>query len=211
MAVVDDAYGGVGSGPRGAAPVGPGGLLDPSTFPTNWRDESFQEEPAIARQPPMLSGPLDGDVHAEVLQDIRNAQARLPPASLRSVYSLGSGVVSSAGWQDPNDHGAGMGWRVYVTEPDGSRMGYGHMDPTSTPPTGASVQPGDLLGQYASPTNGHSSAPHVHVQRYDVRGSIVDPGGVSPLHGRSTMTAGFQTRGRMHPRPHQGVDWMARP
>jgi murein DD-endopeptidase MepM/ murein hydrolase activator NlpD len=167
----------------GRAPMIRGGLLDPSTFPPVLSDESTTAGPAIEPQPPLLSEPLDPDTHAEVLRDIQNAQVQLPLESPRSVFSMSRGVVSGAGWQNPGDHGAGMGWRVYVTEPDGSRIGYGHMDPASTPAAGISIQAGDPLGQYASPTNGHSSGPHVHVQRFDARGAIVDPGALSPLHG----------------------------
>jgi murein DD-endopeptidase MepM/ murein hydrolase activator NlpD len=248
---------GLGSG--SAAPNIRGGLLDPSTFPTDWSDEYRSDASAIPAQEPALSGqlnrevhaevlqdilaaqaklspltrpqaeesllppepsldrptpsmigPLDTDTHAEVLRDILSAHAQLPQVSARSVYSLGGGVVSGVGWQHPDNHGAGMGWRVYVTEPDGSRTGYGHMDPASTPRRGQRVQPGDLLGQYASPTNGRSTGPHVHVQRYDPRGNIVDPGQISPLHGPSIMGTRFNETDREHPYPHQGTDWRAR-
>ena len=160
-------FDGVSGGEDPDAASGPGsngptsGLLDPSTFPPAAPDKAapdgsnisvqpieteIADGPPLERSAPLISGPLDTDTHAEVLRDIQNAQAQLPPVSPRSVYSLGGGVVSAAGWQKPNNHGAGMGWRVYVTEPDGSRIGYGHMDPSSTPSVGMQIQPGGLLG-----------------------------------------------------------------
>lgn len=53
-----------------------GGMLDPSTFPSPWPPV---DGPQIDRSPPQITGPLDTDVHAEVLRDIQKAQAALPP------------------------------------------------------------------------------------------------------------------------------------
>jgi hypothetical protein len=83
----------------GQAPAIRGGLLSPSTFPSIWLDGARSDEPALAPQPPILSGPLDQDVHAEVLQDILDAQARLPP--LTSGQRSGDPASWDAGWLDP--------------------------------------------------------------------------------------------------------------
>lgn len=100
-----------------------------------------------------------------------------------------------------------MGWRIYIDMPDGSRVGYGHMDPASTLKPGTKVKRGDVIGSYADPTNGHSSGPHVHRQKFNPRGQIADPGDESPLAGKGRMSSRFGRKDRMHPRPHQGVDW----
>jgi hypothetical protein len=54
-----------------------GGLLDPSTFLTPW--PPITDSPQLDRPAPEITGPLDTDVHAQVLQDILDAQAKLPP------------------------------------------------------------------------------------------------------------------------------------
>jgi len=64
----------------GAAPQVRGGLLDPSTFPSQG-SPAADDGPSIARPVPTITGPLDTDVHAQVLQDIQDAQARLSPIS----------------------------------------------------------------------------------------------------------------------------------
>ena len=75
----------------GGASAISGGLLDPSTFPSHDPDASAAgysasdnpspdgapEGPAIDRPAPEFSGPLDTDLHAQVLDDIQKAQAAL--------------------------------------------------------------------------------------------------------------------------------------
>jgi hypothetical protein len=55
------------------APQINGGLLDPSTFPFRDPGEPMSGYPALARQT------ADTDVRAEVLRDLQQAQAALPP------------------------------------------------------------------------------------------------------------------------------------
>jgi hypothetical protein len=76
-----------------------GGLLSPSTFPSILRAGAGPDGPAIAPQPPILSGPLDPDVHAEVLQDVLDAQARLPP--LAPAQGPGDPGDWDGRWLDP--------------------------------------------------------------------------------------------------------------
>jgi hypothetical protein len=54
-----------------------GGLLDPRTFPSRWRPAT--DFPSVQPRAPTITGPLMTDAHAEVLQDILNAQAGLRP------------------------------------------------------------------------------------------------------------------------------------
>lgn len=135
-------------------------------------------------------------------------QSRSQP---RSVISTVEGVVGAVGWQNPKNKLGGMGWRIYINRPDGSRIGFGHMDPSSTLKPGTKVKPGDVIGLYANPTNGHSSRPHVHVQMFDNRGRIVDPGTTVPLARGGVISSKYEERGPMHKRyPHQGIDWVER-
>jgi hypothetical protein len=68
------------SGQNQGAPAINGGLLDPRTFPARW-DPLAADAPVVEPQAPTITGPLDSDVHAEVLNDIQKAQSALPPAS----------------------------------------------------------------------------------------------------------------------------------
>lgn len=63
-----------GGDQTGGAPVVNGGLLDPRTFPTQWPPAAAEPQAA-----PANSSSPDQDVHAQVLQDILDAQAKLPP------------------------------------------------------------------------------------------------------------------------------------
>ncbi|MGZ3272706.1 MAG: hypothetical protein ACXU82_04750 [Caulobacteraceae bacterium] len=62
------------------APVIDGGLLDPRTFPARFDGSGTPEDEWIERPALSIRRPLDTDIHTEVLRDILNAQAKLPPA-----------------------------------------------------------------------------------------------------------------------------------
>jgi RHS repeat-associated protein len=131
------------------------------------------------------------------------------------VYAVHDGNVRTIGWQNPQKHngkGAGAGYRVQVEEGGGRVRIYGHMDPASIDLLiNDSVAKGQRIGNYADPTNGHSSGPHVHVQLMEFSSGIrrdVDPGGTSPLgRGGGHVTTPFGVRDAMHPNAHQGTDW----
>ena len=131
------------------------------------------------------------------------------PEDPRTVHALAPGKVTAVDWQNPGDHKSGMGWRVWVTDDKGGRIGYGHMDASSTPQLGQVINQGDPMGVYANPTNGHSTGPHVHVQAYDSNGNLVDPGTVSPLTRGKTKTPYGGLPDSLHPKGHQGVDWVS--
>jgi RHS repeat-associated protein len=122
------------------------------------------------------------------------------------VTALRAGRVVRSGWQDPNNHNAGAGARVQIQEPNGSRTLYGHLDPDHLPEVGTELNAGDGIANYATPTNGHSSRPHVHVQQYDAQGNIVAPTGGSPVQN-GVMTSPYQHVDPLHPTGHQGVDY----
>ena len=77
----------------GGTPQVQGGLLDPSTFPSPWPPTT--DSPSIDAQPPATTGPLDTDVHAEVLRDIQSAQAALPPLRTPTAAEIGMRRIDS--------------------------------------------------------------------------------------------------------------------
>jgi hypothetical protein len=158
---------------------------------------------------PAWSMPLSDKAVPPVNAQQISASGKSDSDDPRSVHSLTSGKVTVADWQNPNDQNSGLGWRVWITDDKGNRTGYGHMDPSSTPPIGAVINRGDKLGVYANPTNGSSTAPHVHVQSYDRFGNPVDPGMVSPLTGGRMTTPYHGRDGITHRMEHNGVDWAA--
>ncbi|RTE86190.1 MULTISPECIES: RHS repeat-associated core domain-containing protein [Gammaproteobacteria] len=126
----------------------------------------------------------------------------------REVSSLTSGRVFRVGYQDPNNPNTGLGWRISIMNSDGQTYDqYGHMDPGSTVAVGTIVNVGDVIGSYADPTNGRSSGPHVHHERRNSSGGIVDPGTQSPL-SNGVATSMFGETDSMHSNPHQGNDWV---
>ena len=103
MADFDDWNADDGTTGGGATTPINGGLLDPSTFPFRGPGVSMADRPAsdspssegdppspvIDRSAPELTGPLDTNVHAEVLDDIQKAQAALPPLRAQADAGLG--------------------------------------------------------------------------------------------------------------------------
>ncbi len=130
-------------------------------------------------------------------------------ADNRTVHAVRDGKAS-AGWQKPSDHDYGAGYRVVVDTGDGHADIYGHLDPTAGTAAG-DVKAGDPIGRVADPTNGHSSAPHVHFGRQRLSDkAFVDPGPVSPLNG-GIPTSGWQSLDAWHPDMHSGRDWAPAP
>ena len=132
------------------------------------------------------------------------------------VYAKEGGTVIVVGWQNPNRHhgqGAGAGYRVKIDVGDGKVRLYGHMDPESVAVgDGDQVQERQYIGNYANPTNGHSTGPHVHdqlMQFENGRRTDIDPGARSPLGSTGgRVTTPFGVRDASHPNNHQGTDWV---
>jgi RHS repeat-associated protein len=139
------------------------------------------------------------------------AIANLPGEGV-PVYSRDDGVVFRSGWQDPNNHDEGMGWRTSVNTEDGYYNQDGHLDPKSTLPPGTRVNDGDPIGRMADPSNGHTTGPHDHVDRRKFGGGSdndVDPGTDSPFGGPSRITSDYNANQpglRDDKDPHPGVD-----
>ena len=142
-----------GSGAEGGAPTPQinGGLLGPKTFPNQWAP-AVTDGPAIQPQAPAITGPLMTDAH---VQDILNAQAKLPPVpphpetwsvngqpylaiSARTFDPTRSNNVTSMPSSD--DSAAAMAGRSQVAVPvgDAERGGYiAHSPSRVVPVTGA--------------------------------------------------------------------------
>lgn len=83
-------------------------------------------------------------------------------------YSATGGIVKAAGWENPQNHKQGYGYRIQVQGDNGHLFIYGHADPGSAQvQPGDRVQPGQALGDYADPTNGRSDGPHTHLEERD--------------------------------------------
>ena len=95
---------------------------------------------------------------------------------------------------------------------DGFADIYGHLDPAlSNLAEGLTVSAGDIIGAVADPTNGRSSAPHLHFGRQMLgTRTFIDPGSGSPLRN-GARTAPWQSIDNMHTNPHTGVDFGPRP
>jgi hypothetical protein len=79
------------------------------------------------------------------------------------------------------------------------------MDPSTTLPEGTKVKVGDYIGEYATPTNGSSTGPHVHHERRDANGKIIHPGDIPAIPG-GRVTSEFGEHDGPHPNGHQGRD-----
>lgn len=95
---------------------------------------------------------------------------------------------------------------MQVLEDDGRRTLYGHLDPDTLPAVGEVLQVNGDIANIATPTNGHSSGPHVHVQTFDSSGNIDNPGNVSPVQNGVLRTP-YQQIDTLHPNGHQGNDY----
>lgn len=77
------------------------------------------------------------------------------------VYSTIDGVVSHSGWQDPNNHGAGFGQYVSITDKDDKVWYFGHLESIENGITeGKNITKGTVLGVMG--TTGTSTGKHVH-------------------------------------------------
>ena len=134
----------------------------------------------------------------------------------RMVFSVANGVVSEIGWQDPKNHGNGFGFRMRIATIDGQQSWiYAHLEPDSIQVYQSQVVlQGDYIGDYASPANGNSSGPHLHLElRNKSNTPVLNQGNVNPIPG-GHMTSDIQinrvltTNNGTQARPHNGTDWV---
>lgn len=135
-------------GTEGMVPAhgaGTGGAPPPSEAPPAAASTSVQptnSQPGAATQPATTPG---------------------GPSYTRPIFAFSGGLVIRVGWQDPNDHGKGYGFRLKIQVDPQTVEDYGHTEEgAALVNEGDTVVQGQLLSQVASPTNGESSGPHLH-------------------------------------------------
>ena len=87
------------------------------------------------------------------------------------IYAAKSGKVTRSGWQDPNNHSAGFGQRVYIQHSDGLESIYAHMSQILVK-AGQKVTQGQQIGNCG--TTGSSTGMHLHFELI-VNGQKKDP------------------------------------
>lgn len=87
------------------------------------------------------------------------------------VYSVKQGVVSKAGWENPNNHKQGYGQRIYVDYGNNVVSVFGHLSEINVKP-GDTVQQGQIIGKCGN--TGGSTAMHLHFE-IRLEGNPVDP------------------------------------
>jgi hypothetical protein len=135
-----------------------------------------------------------------------------------TVYAVESGVVTRIGWENPNDQGAGFGFRIYIQSVDSaSTWIYAHMDPSIGDRVyeGLLISKGEEIGRYGKPANGNTSGPHLHLELRDARGRPIEQPAVEPIPG-GRMTSPQNpnrtvcTNNGCKTSPHNGTDWVER-
>lgn len=89
------------------------------------------------------------------------------------IYAAKSGKVTKAGWQNPSNHKAGFGQRVYINHGSGQETIYAHLSKMLVKP-GQEVKQGQQIGNCG--TTGSSTGMHLHFELV-ANGQKVDPKG----------------------------------
>ena len=87
------------------------------------------------------------------------------------IYSTKKGKVTRSGWQDPGNHGAGYGQRVYIDHGNGQVTVYGHLHKIKVK-EGQEVDQGQQIGTCG--TTGSSTGIHLHYELH-LNGVKTDP------------------------------------
>jgi murein DD-endopeptidase MepM/ murein hydrolase activator NlpD len=141
----------------------------------------------------------------------------------RTVLAVAPGTVEKVGWQDPNNHDKGFGFRIRIKTDAGETWIYGHMEPPTMVSEGQQIQRDQIIGNYAAPTNGNSSGPHLHIELRDKynkpvwgRNEAPDEWDYikypSPISGgritsKPASRRSITTVNGSQSRPHGGFDW----
>lgn len=124
-----------------------------------------------------------------------------------NVYAVEDGTVDFVGWESDVNPYKGFGYYIKTKDLLGQYY-YGHMNYERVSDQvykGALVSKGQYLGQYDYRQSGSSTGPHVHLGR-KINGGWKNPGNVSPLNGRYTISSPWKSIDRAHSDPHGGVD-----
>lgn len=89
------------------------------------------------------------------------------------IYAAKSGVVTKSGWQNPSNHKAGYGQRIYINHGGNVETIYAHLSKLLVS-EGQSVTQGQQIGTCG--TTGSSTGMHLHFE-LSINGSKVDPSG----------------------------------
>lgn len=124
----------------------------------------------------------------------------------RTVYAPYDCVLRRVGWENPQNHSQGYGYRAYCDRTDGQGgTVVGHMEPGSIPEAGTLIGRDEAMGRYGDPTNGRSRRPHLHRGEYDRTGRLIQPNLPSPFRRSGQRTSPYGPRwGGMH----RGEDWV---
>ena len=141
------------------------------------------------------------------------SQSSILDESSRVIYAVESGVVLDQGWQNSENHNEGLGYRLRVLNANKSILWlYGHTDPFYMSfSSGDFVLVGQKIGRYASPTNGNSTGPHLHISGVNYQtGMFIKPENIYPLWGRGRVTSPYNILRRINNRisTHKGVDYV---
>lgn len=160
---------------------------------------------------------LDAVFALRLVQDLSEAKSIVSPGLTttrreRQFYSADDGVVQFIGWQDPADYKAGYGFNMKIRQ-IGTQMYfiYAHIDPNSIKvKKGDKVVRGQLLGQYASPSNGSATGPHLHLGWCASARDCQDPSKYRPVvmpKGKVSSEYGYRKDPKGSGRKfHRGLD-----
>ncbi|MES2483003.1 MAG: RHS repeat-associated core domain-containing protein, partial [Pseudomonadota bacterium] len=157
-------------------------------------------------------GRFDEGLMTGALDYLFNALAH-PSQRDRRFYSAAAGVVESVGWENPENHRQGYGFRVKVrTVSDASLFLYAHVEPDSIMVyEGLVVLRGEYLGRYAQPANGSATGPHLHFEWWSKARERLDPAALLSVVMPSAVVRDTIRFRNVHPvsgraRWHNGYD-----
>lgn len=87
------------------------------------------------------------------------------------VYAAKAGTVRIAAWNNPNDHTAGLGQRIYMEVGGGMEIIYGHLSELLVKP-GQKIEQKQMIGKCGS--TGRSTGMHLHFEVH-MNGAKVNP------------------------------------
>jgi len=147
-----------------------------------------------------LAGPgeyQDGEIVVE---------GRHPSRTVKAPFDC---TIRRVGWENPDNHSQGYGYRAYCSRPDGSGVVVAHMAPGSIPAAGSVIRKDRSMGRYAVPANGDVTGAHLHRGEYDRNGVLIRPNLPPPFEGQGHMTSGYGMRTIKGKRKmHKGEDWI---
>lgn len=149
--------------------------VKPDTPPT-------PETPSLSEPPTMFASPFIGqfEVTSPYGMRILNGEQEfhkgidLVGIDTDRVTSIGSGVVDAVGWENPDNHNQGFGYRVRILNADKTYTYYGHLQENSSPlVVGQSINEFDLIGIMGA--TGAVTGRHTCLSIRPISGGSIDP------------------------------------